>query len=199
MRLMKNLLQRALMDEVTRIPSPWTLAYRKGSGRGQWTSSFSFIKIWLVHIHVFCILFQNIFKYLVSHFTILRYIGILGAKLRVYWDPTPPPPLAGPENTASHLLMGLKRSDHVTLILTCTGFQLKKGIEFKIVLITYKTIYGRSADYLKPLIEMYPPSRTLRSASRSLLCPKKAKTENFGCTAFFFWGTEIVELPTGGH
>ena len=105
------------------------------------------------------------------------YIGI----------PLPPPtPLAGPENTASHLLMGLKRSDHVTLILTCTGFQLKKGIEFKIVLITYKTIYGRSADYLKPLIEMYPPSRTLRSASRSLLCPKKAKTENFGCTAFFF-------------
>ena len=62
----------------------------------------------------------------------------------------------------------------------------EKRIEFKILLITYKTIHGQSADYLKPLIEMYQPSRNLRSASRSLLCPQKAKTENYGCRAFSF-------------
>ena len=35
-------------------------------------------------------------------------------------------------------------------------------------------------------LEMYQPSRTLRSASRSLRCPQKAKTENCGCRAFSF-------------
>ena len=45
MKLIKNLLQRVLMDKVTRIRSKWTLADRKGSGRGQWPRSFSFIKI----------------------------------------------------------------------------------------------------------------------------------------------------------
>ena len=34
-KLMKNPLQRALTFKVTRIRSPWTLADRKGSGRGQ--------------------------------------------------------------------------------------------------------------------------------------------------------------------
>ena len=60
-------------------------------------------------------------------------------------------------------------------------------LALKILLITYKTIKnGQSADYLKPLIEMYQLSRTLRSASRSLLCPQKAKTENYWCRAFSF-------------
>ena len=46
--------------------------------------------------------------------------------------------------------------------------------------------HGQSADYLKPLIEMYQPSRTLRPASRSLHFLRKAKTENYGCKAFSF-------------
>ena len=83
--------------------------------------------------------------------------------------------------------MGLKRSDHVAPILkNLHWLPVEKRIEFKILLITYKTIHGQSADYLKPLIEMYQPSRNLRSASRSLLCPQKAKTENYGCRALSF-------------
>ena len=35
-------------------------------------------------------------------------------------------------------------------------------------------------------LEMYQPSRTLRSASHSLRCPQKAKTENCGCRALSF-------------
>ena len=91
------------------------------------------------------------------------------------------------QNTTARLVMGLKRSDHVTPILeNLHWLPFEKKIEFKILLITYKTIHGQSADYLKPLIEMYQPSRTLRSASRTLVCPQKAKTENFGCSAFSF-------------
>ena len=83
--------------------------------------------------------------------------------------------------------MGLKRSDHVTPILkNLHWLPVEKRIEFKILLIAYKTIHGQSADYLKPLIEMYQASRTLRSSSFSLLCPQTAKTENYGCTAFSF-------------
>ena len=75
------------------------------------------------------------------------------------------------QNTTARLVMGLKRSDHVTPILkNLHWLPFEKKIEFKILLITYKTIHGQSADYLKPLIEMYQPSRTLRSASRSSHC-----------------------------
>ena len=91
MKLMKNVLQIALVDKVMRIRSPWTLADRKGSGRGQWTTSFSFIKIGLVHFQVFSILFPNNFRYLVSH--ILRFWGILvslGQNNRYIGIPLPP-------------------------------------------------------------------------------------------------------------
>ena len=94
------------------------------------------------------------------------------------------------QNTAARLAMGLKRSDHVTLILkNLHWLPVEKRIEFKILLITYKTIHGQSADYLKPLIEMYQPSRALRSASRSLLCPQKAKTKlkTTGVELFLWW------------
>ena len=63
------------------------------------------------------------------------------------------------QNTAARLVMGLKRSDHVTPILrNLHWLPVVKRIEFKILLITYKTIHGQPADYLKPLIEMYRPS-----------------------------------------
>ena len=92
------------------------------------------------------------------------------------------------QNTATHLVMGLKRSDHVRPILkNLHWLPVEERIEFKNFLITYKTIYGQTADYLKPLIEMYQPSQTLRSVSRSLFCPQKAKTENYGCRAFLLW------------
>ena len=93
MKLMKNVLQRALMDKVTRIRSPWTLTDCKGSGRGQWTRSLSFIKIWFVHFQVFSILFQNNFRYLVSQ--ILRFWGILvslGQVAGILVSHYPPPP-----------------------------------------------------------------------------------------------------------
>ena len=64
------------------------------------------------------------------------------------------------QNTAARLVMGLKRSEHVTPILkNLHRLPVEKKIEFKILLITYKTIHGQSADYLKPLIEVYQPSR----------------------------------------
>ena len=44
--------------------------------------------------------------------------------------------------------MGLKRSDHVMPILkNLHWLSAEKRIEFKILLITYKTIHGQSADY----------------------------------------------------
>ena len=70
-------------------------------------------------------------------------------------------------------------------ICTCKGegVYCKKETmsRYKILLITFKTTHGQSADYLKPLVEMYQLTVTnLRSASCSLLCPQKAKThENY--------------------
>ena len=56
-------------------------------------------------------------------------------------------------------MIGLKRSDHVMPILkNLHWLPVEKRIEFKILLITYKTIHGQSANYLKTSIEIYQPS-----------------------------------------
>ena len=126
------------------------------------------------------------------------------------------------QNTAARFVMGLKRSDHVTPVLKNLHWLPVEKRQILLITYsprskrfrapkpngnacyagdtTYKTIHGQSADYLTPSIEMCQPSRNLRSASRSLLCPQKTKTENYGCRErFFFCGTDIVEFPTGGH
>ena len=92
------------------------------------------------------------------------------------------------QNIAARLAMGVKRSDQATPILkNLHWLPVEKKIEFKILLITYKTIHGHSADYLKPLNEMYQLSRTLGSALRSLLCPQELKLKTTGVELFLLW------------
>ena len=63
------------------------------------------------------------------------------------------------QNTTARLVIGLKHSDHVTPILkNLHWLPVEKRIEFKILLITYKTIHGQSANYLKTSLEIYQPS-----------------------------------------
>ena len=83
------------------------------------------------------------------------------------------------QNTAARMITGARSSDHITpLLKSLHWLTVEARIHFKILLITYKILNGKSAGYLKPLIKDYHPSRALRSSSHSLLCTPAIKSKH---------------------
>jgi len=72
-----------------------------------------------------------------------------------------------------------------------------RRIQFKIALITYKTLSTDQPPYLRNLLNPYRPSRSLRSANRNLLLIPPHNT-NFSRRAFSFAAPTVWnKLPTG--
>ena len=97
-----------------------------------------------------------------------------------------------------------KRSDHETALLkNLNWFLVEQRIDFKILLTTYNILHGQSADYLKPLIEVYCPLRNnfaLRFALRLiLLCSQTIITDTYEWQGLFVCRTEIVRLNARGY
>ena len=89
------------------------------------------------------------------------------------------------QNTAARMITGARSSDHITpLLKSIHWLPVEARIQFKILLITYKILNGKSAGYLEPLIKDYHPSRALRSSSHSLLCTPAIKSKTYGGRAF---------------
>ena len=71
-----------------------------------------------------------------------------------------------------------------------------RRIQFKIALITYKTLSTDQPPYLSSLLHPYRPSRSLRSSNRNLLLIPP-HTSNFSRRAFSFTAPTLWnQLPT---
>ena len=57
-------------------------------------------------------------------------------------------------------------------------------IEFKILIITYKTLHGLAPAYIEDLLVSYIPGRYLRSAKKNLLVVPGFKLNSYGRRAF---------------
>lgn len=80
-----------------------------------------------------------------------------------------------------------KYTDHATpLLKNLLWLPVEKRIECKILPITYKTLHGQSADYLKPLIEVYYPPQDQRYVHYSVL--KKLKLTTMVAELFPLFG-----------
>ena len=92
------------------------------------------------------------------------------------------------QNSAVRLVLGV--SGHRVNINDLRRNELhwlpvKDRIVFKILMITYKSLNGLAPPYLKELLNTYKPSRSPRSASRSLLeVPRAVSTSTYGERAF---------------
>jgi hypothetical protein len=101
------------------------------------------------------------------------------------------------QNAAARLIKGLKKRDHITPALhQLHWLPIKQRITFKVLLIVYKALHNQGPDYLRELLTLYTPSRSLRSASDCMLIVPKchyADTERraFGICAPILWN----ELP----
>ena len=91
------------------------------------------------------------------------------------------------QNAAARLVTNTPRICHITPILEDLHWlPIKFRIEFKIVLLTFKCLYGLAPQYLADLIAFAPQSRyNLRSRNATLLVSAKTRCPpTFGDRAF---------------
>ena len=80
------------------------------------------------------------------------------------------------QNAAARLVTMASKSDHITPILfKLHWLPVKERITFKLLLITFKALHGQAPSYISELLNIYQPSRSLRSSSlKYLSVPKHA-------------------------
>ncbi len=85
------------------------------------------------------------------------------------------------QNAASRVLR-TRKYDHITPVMsTLHWLPIKHRIDFKILLITYKALYGLAPQYLSELLSHYSPPCPLRSQSSGrLIIPRISKSSASG-------------------
>ncbi len=104
------------------------------------------------------------------------------------------------QNSAARLLTRINRFEHITLVLASLHWLLVCfRIDFKVILITYKTLNGLTPQYISDLLSRYDSARTLRSSGRNLLSVANSRLKTKGDRAFEIralrlWNTLPVEI-----
>ena len=89
------------------------------------------------------------------------------------------------QNSAARVVKRLPMSCHITPVLKeLHWLPVKFRVDYKVLLLTFKSLNGLAPDYLSDLLTPYRPNRTLRSASENLLTVPSCKTKSFGGRAF---------------
>ena len=88
------------------------------------------------------------------------------------------------QNAAARVLTRTRKTDHITPVLKSLHWlPVRQRIEFKILLLTYKSLNGLAPKYITELLPLYEPSRPLRSANSGLLVVPRV-TSQHGKAAF---------------
>ncbi len=108
------------------------------------------------------------------------------------------------QNAAARLIYGLKKNDHITQTLKeLHWLPIRSRIDYKIALITYKTLHGDGPEYLRELLDPVQHQRSLRSSEKNLLKIPKFKLKSGGKRSFSFaaptiWNSLPNELKSMG-
>ena len=96
------------------------------------------------------------------------------------------------QNSASRLVNQCPRIWHITPVLTdLYWLPVSFRIEFKIMLITYKVLHDRAPIYIQELLQLYTPSRNLRSSNGNLLVKPYFNLNSNGKRAFSVAAPEL--------
>ncbi len=89
------------------------------------------------------------------------------------------------QNFAAKVICGKSLRDHATpCLMYLHWLPVKFRINFKIAMLVFKCLNGLAPPYLCDLIELYKPSRTLRSSDKHLLKVFKTKYVTLGDKCF---------------
>ncbi len=113
-------------------------------------------------------------------------------------------PLQMIQNAAARLVFNEPKRAHVTpLFVSLHWLPVAARIQFKILMLAYRTTTGSAPTYFHSLLRMYIPSRSLRSASeRRLVVPSqrgsKSLSRTFSFTIPGWWNDLPTPIQTAG-
>ena len=91
------------------------------------------------------------------------------------------------QNSAARILSRTKKREHITPILESLHWlPMRQRIEFKVLLLTFKSLNNQAPTYLKELIVPYTPNRPLRSRTARLLTVPRINKSRMGARAFCY-------------
>ncbi len=89
------------------------------------------------------------------------------------------------QNAAARLLIGTKKCQHITPVLSSLHWlPVKSQIDFKILLFVYKDLHVLAPQYISDLLVPYNASRPLCSSSQLLLSVPRSRYKTKGDRAF---------------
>ena len=89
------------------------------------------------------------------------------------------------QNNAARLLTTSSKWDSITPILRDLHWlPIPERIHFKTLLLTYKALNGEGPAYLRELLELYNPTRSLRSSDKLLLVEPRSRFQSYGDRSF---------------
>jgi len=89
------------------------------------------------------------------------------------------------QNAAARVVCGLRKYDHITPALKSLHWlPVAYRINYKIALLTFKSIHNLAPDYLVDLVEVHQPTRSLRSSGKMYLKQPRSRTKTLGPRAF---------------
>ena len=91
------------------------------------------------------------------------------------------------QNIAARLVARTPRRAHITPVLHKLHWQpIRQRLAYKILLFVFKALNGLSPNYIIDMIQVYIPSRALRSASTNRLKQVMPSTKTFGARSFLY-------------
>jgi hypothetical protein len=89
------------------------------------------------------------------------------------------------QNTAARIVMRKNKRDSISAILKQLHWlPVQQRISFKVLCITHRCVQGTAPGYLSELVQLYLPSRSLRSTSQHLLHQPSAHLRTYGERSF---------------
>jgi hypothetical protein len=108
------------------------------------------------------------------------------------------------QNTLARVVSGARRRDHIKPVLKKLHWlPVRERIKYKIALMSQKVISTRQPEYLADIVNVYQPTRQLRSSSQQKLTGRCTKTSTgdraFSCASKEIWNTLPPELRIEGN
>ncbi len=109
-------------------------------------------------------------------------------------------PLQLIQNAAARLIFNEPKRMHVTpLFINLHWLPIAAHIKFKALMFAYRTTSGSAPLYLNSLLQIYMPSRSLRSSERRITVPSqrdtKSLSQTFSLTVPIWWNDLPNSIP----
>ena len=95
------------------------------------------------------------------------------------------------QNQAARIVLKRKYRDHVTPFIELHWLPVRARITYKIAILAYKSFYGLAPPYLSSMLDLYSPTRALRSSNDLLFFTPQVKYKTIGERSFSFYAPKV--------